>query len=79
MLLTQHGDQIMRELSPVSNPHTKRKSVEEKYQKHEKLGEGTYGVVYRATDTETNQVSRFIESIVEHNIDYLTSFLQFFH
>ena len=79
MLLTQHGDQIMRELSPVPNPHTKRKSVEEKYQKHEKLGEGTYGVVYRATDTETNQVSRFIESIVEHNIDYLTSFLQFFH
>lgn len=28
----------------------------EKYQKKEKLGEGTYGVVYRAINTETGEV-----------------------
>lgn len=27
-----------------------------KYEKHEKLGEGSYGIVYRATNTETKQI-----------------------
>jgi hypothetical protein len=31
----------------------------ERYQKHEKLGEGTYGVVYKAKDGDSKEVSTF--------------------
>lgn len=33
------------------------KSNLDKYQKLDKLGEGTYGVVYKAKNTETGEVS----------------------
>jgi cyclin-dependent kinase len=31
-------------------------SCDLRYEKIEKIGEGTYGVVYKARDTETNEV-----------------------
>jgi len=35
-----------------------------KYERMEKLGEGTYGVVYKARDTETNEVFTKISSFI---------------
>jgi len=35
---------------------TNHTSIKDKYQKHEKVGEGTYGVVYKAVDTHTKEV-----------------------
>lgn len=37
------------------------KSNLDKYQKLDKLGEGTYGVVYKAKNTETGEVSKCSE------------------
>ena len=36
------------------------KSNLDKYQKLDKLGEGTYGVVYKAKNSETGEVSKHI-------------------
>jgi serine/threonine protein kinase len=35
-------------------------SIDDRFQRMEKLGEGTYGVVYKARDKKTNEVSRTI-------------------
>ena len=34
----------------------KNTSIKEKYEKREKVGEGTYGVVYKAIDTHTKDI-----------------------
>ena len=33
-----------------------RSAIKEKYEKREKVGEGTYGVVYKAIDTHTKDI-----------------------
>ena len=37
----------------------------ERYQKSEKLGEGTYGVVYKAKDRFTDEVLHFYWKIID--------------
>lgn len=57
-----------------------------RYEKMDKLGEGTYGVVYRARDKETNEVRIRLEeirinflllylSIILHTSSYLLLFI----
>ena len=38
------------------NHYPKQRSMRDKYEKIEKIGEGTYGYVYRAKDTSTNEI-----------------------
>ena len=38
------------------NHYSKQRSMRDKYEKIEKIGEGTYGYVYRAKDQTTNEV-----------------------
>jgi hypothetical protein len=40
-----------------SKPIESAEECEGRYERYEKLGEGTYGVVFRALDRKTNRVS----------------------
>jgi serine/threonine protein kinase len=41
-----------------------QKNQLDKYIKLDKLGEGTYGLVYKARNAETGEVSKILENIV---------------
>lgn len=41
-------------------------TVEDRYQKLEKIGEGTYGVVYKAKDLQTNEIVALKKIRMEH-------------
>lgn len=43
-------------LTSVINKFSKMKSKIDKYEKLEMIGEGTYGVVYKAKDTDTGEI-----------------------
>jgi len=45
------------------------KKSKTKYEKCEKLGEGTYGVVYKATDLETNDVVAIKKMKIESDVE----------
>lgn len=39
-----------------------------RYERMEKLGEGTYGVVYKARDIETNEVRKLITQTTQYRL-----------
>ena len=41
-------------------------NLEERYQRIEKVGEGTYGVVYKAKDLSTNEIVALKKIRMEH-------------
>jgi serine/threonine protein kinase len=41
-------------------------NIEERYQRIEKIGEGTYGVVYKARDLQTNDIVALKKIRMEH-------------
>jgi serine/threonine protein kinase len=60
MATTAADDQMQAQMPPQAQPQAQRFVQEasqlDRYERQEKLGEGTYGIVYKCRDLQTGQI-----------------------